>query len=148
MHLSRRFNRVTDLIALVSINASMVWRTMCTTSTCTRTEFDEIKDIIDQTADLWKSSIHWWRTFAVRSRRDLTLCCQQGFYVTITTNGTLIGQCADVGSIPSDVYTSIFLDGNRDATMPFVVRITQAYGAMEAIRDADAVRGNSNWKIL
>ena len=83
----------------------------------------------------------------------LLYAVSKGFYVTITTNGTLIskGRARMLARIPSDrLHLNISLDGNRDSNDAIRGEgmYDKAIQGYTAIREADAKAGNSKRKIL
>ena len=131
--------------------------TMCTTCyDAPELSLDEIKGIIDQTA-AWGVEVFnplGGEPFMRADLEEILLyAVSKGFYVTITTNGTLIsqGRARMLARIPSDrLHLNISLDGNRDSNDAIRGEgmYDKAIRGYQAIRAADAEAGNSKRKIL
>jgi MoaA/NifB/PqqE/SkfB family radical SAM enzyme len=116
----------------------------------------EIKDIIDQTA-AWGVQVFNPLGGEPFMRADieeiLSYAVKRGFYVTVTTNGTLItkGRAAAIAKIPSDrLHFNISLDGDEAANdeIRSVGMYARAIEGFQRIRAADTAAGNSRRKIL
>lgn len=160
MLLSRKLNRSLAPPDRVSLNVTLRCNLSC--SMCT-TCYDspelslrEIKGIIDQTAD-WGVEVFNPLGGEPFMRGDieaiLSYAVQRGFYVTVTTNGTLItkARAKAIAAIPSDrLHFNISLDGDEQSndairSEGMWKRAIQGY---QRIRDADEAAGNSRRKIL
>ena len=117
---------------------------------------EEIKSIIDQTA-AWGVEVFnplGGEPFMRGDIEDvLAYAVRRGFYVTVTTNGTLITprRASAVAAIPSDrLHLNISLDGDRTANDE--IRgdgmWDRAIAGYQRIRAADAAAGNARRKIL
>ena len=160
MLLSRRFNRSFAPPDRVSLNVTLrcnLTCTMCTTCyDSPELSLAEIKGIIDQTAD-WGVEVFNPLGGEPFMRGDietiLSYAVNRGFYVTVTTNGTLIteGRARAIAAIPSDrLHFNISLDGDEKAndeirSAGMWKRAIQGY---RRIRAADEAAGNSKRKIL
>lgn len=160
MLLSRRFNRSFAPPDRVSLNVTLrcnLTCTMCTTCyDSPELSLAEIKGIIDQTAD-WGVEVFNPLGGEPFMRGDietiLSYAVSRGFYVTVTTNGTLIteGRARAIAAIPSDrLHFNISLDGDEQAndeirSAGMWKRAVQGY---RRIRAADEAAGNSKRKIL
>ncbi len=160
MYLSRRLNRSLAPPDRVSVNVTLrcnLTCTMCTTCyDAPELSLAEIKGIIDQTAD-WGVEVFnplGGEPFMRHDIEDiLAYAVARGFYVTVTTNGTLITERrADrIAQIPSDrLHFNISLDGDeagndeiRSAGM-----WRRAIQGLQRIRAADSRAGNARRKIL
>jgi len=130
---------------------------MCTTCyDAPELSLEEIKGIIDQTAD-WGVEIFNPLGGEPFMRADieeiLAYAVQRGFYVTVTTNGTLITErrAARIAEIPADrLHFNISLDG--DAKANDEIRSSgmwaRAIQGLERLRAADGRAGNARRKIL
>lgn len=160
MYLSRRLNRSLAPPDRVSLNVTLRCNlscTMCTTCyDAPELSTDEIKGIIDQTA-AWGVEVFNPLGGEPFMRADieeiLAYAVRRGFYVTVTTNGTLITErrAARLAAIPSDrLHFNISLDGDQRAND--LVRgpgmWQRAISGYQRIRDADARAGNARRKIL
>ena len=160
MYLSRRLNRSLAPPDRVSLNVTLRCNlkcTMCTTCyDAPELSTDEIKGIIDQTA-AWGVEVFNPLGGEPFMRHDieeiLDYAVRRGFYVTVTTNATLITvrRAQAIAAIPSDrLHFNISLDGNR-ASHDLIRgegmwdRAIQGY---QRIRDADRAAGNARRKIL
>ena len=125
MYLSRRLNRSLAPPDRVSLNVTLrcnLTCTMCTTCyDAPELSLEEIKGIIDQTAD-WGVEIFNPLGGEPFMRADieeiLAYAVDRGFYVTVTTNGTLITErrAERIAQIPADrLHFNISLDGDRQA---------------------------------
>jgi MoaA/NifB/PqqE/SkfB family radical SAM enzyme len=131
--------------------------TMCTTCyDSPELSLVEIKDIIDQTA-AWGVQVFNPLGGEPFMRADieeiLSYAVKRGFYVTVTTNGTLItkGRAAAIAKIPSDrLHFNISLDGDEEANDEIRSKgmYARAIEGYQRIRAADAAAGNSHRKIL
>jgi len=160
MYLSRRLNRSLAPPDRVSLNLTLrcnLTCTMCTTCyDAPELGLAEIKNIIDQTA-AWGVEIFNPLGGEPFMRGDveeiLAYAVRRGFYVTVTTNGTLITEkrAQAIAAIPSDrLHFNISLDGREgphDAIRSEGMwkRAIEGY---ERIRSADAAAGNARRKIL
>ena len=160
MLLSRRLNRSLAPPDRVSVNVTL--RCNLTCSMCTtcydapELSTDEIKGIIDQTAD-WGVEVFnplGGEPF-IRSDMEelLAYAVQRGFYVTVTTNGTLLTEkrARALAAIPTDrLHLNLSLDG--DAHSNDLVRgagkWARAIAGYQRVRAADAAAGNPRRKIL
>ena len=160
MLLSRRLNRSLAPPDRVSLNVTL--RCNLTCSMCTtcydspELSLTEIKGIIDQTAD-WGVEVFNPLGGEPFMRSDiekiLSYAVQRGFYVTVTTNGTLITEkrARAIAAIPPDrLHFNISLDGDQQAndeirSAGMWARAIQGY---QRIRAADEAAGNSKRKIL
>ena len=144
----------------VSVNVTLrcnLTCTMCTTCyDAPELSTDEIKGIIDQTAS-WGVEVFNPLGGEPFMRSDieeiLAYAVRRGFYVTVTTNGTLITEkrARAIARIASDrLHFNISLDGN--AASNDLVRSKgmwrRAIQGYERIRAADAAAGNARRKIL
>ena len=161
MYLSRALNRSLAPPDWVSVNLTMKCNlacSMCTTCYDQDNELTtrEVKNIIDQTA-LWGVRVFNPLGGEAFVRRDLEeileYACQKDFYITVTTNGTLISKkrAELIAKIPpSKLHFNISLDGPQavnDAIRGkgMYERALQGY---RNIREADEKAGNSRRKIL
>lgn len=160
MYLSRRLNRSLAPPDRVSVNVTLrcnLTCTMCTTCyDAPELSTEEIKSIIDQTA-AWGVEVFNPLGGEPFMRSDieeiLAYAVRRGFYVTVTTNATLITERrADrLAAIPADrLHFNISLDGDAEAND--LVRGAgmwqRAINGYQRIREADARAGNSRRKIL
>ena len=159
-YLSRRLTRSLAPPDRVSVNLTLRCNlscTMCTTCyDAPELSTAEVKSIIDQTAT-WGVEVFNPLGGEPFMRGDieeiLGYAVRRGFYVTVTTNGTLITEkrAAAIATIPSDrLHFNISLDGDQEAND--LVRSSGAWkraiAGYRRIREADAVAGNSRRKIL
>jgi len=160
MYLSRVLNRSLAPPDRVSLNVTLrcnLTCTMCTTCyDAPELSTDEIKSVIDQTA-AWGVEVFNPLGGEPFMRGDieeiLAYAVRRGFYVTVTTNGTLITErrARAVAAIPSDrLHLNISLDG--DAQANDLIRgegmWARAIAGYQRIRAADADAGNARRKIL
>lgn len=160
MWLSRRLNTSLAPPDRVSVNVTLrcnLTCTMCTTCyDAPELSTREIKDIIDQTA-AWGVEVFNPLGGEPFLRLDmeeiLAYAVSKGFYVTVTTNGTLLskGRARKLAAIPPDrLHLNLSLDGN--AVSNDIVRgkgnWARAIAGYENVRRADAEAGNSRRKIL
>jgi len=130
---------------------------MCTTCyDAPELTLTEIKGIIDQTAD-WGVEVFnplGGEPFMRADIEDiLAYAVQRGFYVTVTTNGTLITEkrAAQIARIPSDrLHFNISLDGDEAANDEIRSKgmWSRAIQGLKRIRAADEAAGNARRKIL
>ena len=160
MHLARRMNTGWGKPDRISVNLTLRCNLTCTMcTTCYESpeiSLDEVKKIIDQTSE-WGVEVFnplGGEPFMRSDLEEILLyAVHKGFYVTITTNGTLIskGRAKMLARIPSDrLHLNISLDGNRTSNDAIRGKgmYDKAIQGYEAIREADAVAGNSKRKIL
>lgn len=160
MYLSRALNRSLAPPDRVSLNVTLrcnLTCTMCTTCyDSPELSTEEIKSIIDQTA-AWGVEVFNPLGGEPFMRGDieeiLAYAVRRGFYVTVTTNGTLITErrARALAAIPSDrLHLNVSLDG--DARANDLIRGAgmweRAIGGYQRIRAADAAAGNARRKIL
>lgn len=160
MLLSRRLNTSLAPPDRVSVNVTLRCNLSCLMcTTCypsPELSTDEIKGIIDQTA-AWGVEVFNPLGGEPFMRGDieeiLAYAVRSGFYVTVTTNGTLITdkRARALAAIPSDrLHLNFSFDGDIDSHD--LVRGEGMYRrAMEGyrrVREADAGAGNSRRKIL
>lgn len=160
LYASRALNRSLAPPDRVSLNVTLRCNlscTMCTTCyDAPELSTDEIKGIIDQTAD-WGVEVFNPLGGEPFMRADieeiLAYAVRRGFYVTVTTNGTLITEkrARAIARIASDrLHFNISLDGNEQSND--IVRSRgmwrRAIQGYERIRAADAAAGNARRKIL
>ena len=160
MYLSRRFNRSLAPPDRVSLNVTL--RCNLTCSMCTtcydapELSLQEIKGIIDQTAD-WGVEIFNPLGGEPFMRADieeiLAYAVRRGFYVTVTTNGTLITErrAARIAEIPADrLHFNISLDGDEKANdeIRSAGMWARAIQGFNRLRAADLRAGNARRKIL
>jgi MoaA/NifB/PqqE/SkfB family radical SAM enzyme len=160
MHLSRRFGQGWAKPDRISVNLTLRCNLSC--SMCTtcydapELSLDEVRSIIDQTAE-WGVEVFNPLGGEPFMRGDieeiLSYAVLQGFYVTLTTNGTLITErrARSVAGIPSDrLHFNISLDG--DAESNDAVRgegsYERAIQGYRRLREADSSAGNAKRKIL
>lgn len=158
--LSRRLNRTLVPPDRVSVNVTLRCNlkcTMCTTCyDAPELSTEELKGIIDQTA-AWGVEVFNPLGGEPFMRADieelLAYAVRRGFYVTTTTNGTLITEkrARGIAAIPSDrLHFNVSLDGDEEShdrirSRGMWKRAIQGYSR---IRAADAAAGNSRRKIL
>ncbi|MDG1481359.1 MAG: SPASM domain-containing protein [Myxococcota bacterium] len=160
MYLSRKLNHSLAPPDRVSVNVTLrcnLTCTMCTTCyDAPELSCAEIKGIIDQTA-AWGVEVFNPLGGEPFMRGDieeiLSYAVRRGFYVTVTTNGTLITprRARAIAAIPSDrLHFNFSLDGDEIAND--LVRgqgmWQRAIAGYQRIRAADAEAGNSRRKIL
>jgi len=160
MYLSRALNRSLAPPDRVSLNVTLrcnLTCTMCTTCyDAPELSTDEVKSIIDQTA-AWGVEVFNPLGGEPFMRGDieeiLAYAVRRGFYVTVTTNGTLITErrARALAAIPSDrLHLNISLDGDAQANdlirgAGMWQRAIQGY---RRVRAADAEAGNARRKVL
>ena len=160
MALSRQLNRGWSPPDRVSVNLTLRCNLTCSMcSTCydsPELTLEEIQSIIDQTAD-WGVEVFNPLGGEPFMRSDLEeilrYAVRKGFYVTMTTNATLIskGRARMLASIPSDrLHFNISLDGNAQSNDAIrgAGMYQKAIRGFQAIRQADQEAGNSKRKIL
>ena len=117
---------------------------------------EEVKGIIDQVA-AWGVEVFnplGGEPFIRTDLEDLlAYAVRRGFYVTVTTNGTLINErrARLVAAIPSDrLHFNISLDGNERSSdqVRGAGNWRKAIAGYQRIRAADQAAGNSRRKIL
>ena len=117
---------------------------------------EEVKGIIDQVA-AWGVEVFnplGGEPFIRTDLEDLlAYAVRRGFYVTVTTNGTLINErrARLVAAIPSDrLHFNISLDGNERSSdqVRGAGNWRKAIAGYQRIRTADQEAGNSRRKIL
>jgi len=160
MYLSRALNRSMAPPDRVSLNVTLRCNLSC--SMCTtcydspELSLSEIKDIIDQTA-AWGVEVFNPLGGEPFMRGDieeiLAYAVRRGFYVTVTTNGTLITEkrARAIAAIPADrLHFNISLDGDRPVhdAIRSAGMWDRAIEGYQRIRAADAAAGNSQRKIL
>ncbi len=160
MYWSRRLNRSLAPPDRVSLNVTLRCNLKCTMcTTCydsPELTTDEIKSVIDQTA-AWGVEVFNPLGGEPFMRGDieeiLAYAVRRGFYVTVTTNGTLITErrAHAIAAIPSDrLHLNISLDG--DATANDEIRgagmWARAIAGYQRIRAADRAAGNARRKVL
>ena len=159
-YLSRKLNKGLLPPERVSINLTLrcnLTCTMCTTCyDSPELSLREIKDIIDQTAE-WGCEVLNPLGGEPFMRADLEqilrYSVQKGFYVSLTTNGTLISpsRAKYLAEIPSDrLHFNFSLDGNQQSND--LIRgqgsFQKTIRGLQNLRDADQEMGNSRRKIL
>ncbi|MCK6506772.1 SPASM domain-containing protein [Myxococcota bacterium] len=160
MYLSRELNRSLAPPDRVSVNLTLRCNLSCTMcTTCydsPELSTDEVKGIIDQTS-AWGVEVFNPLGGEPFMRADieelLAYAVRRGFYVTVTTNGTLITEkrAQAIAAIPADrLHLNISLDGDEEANdairgAGMWRRAMQGY---QRVRQADARAGNSRRKIL
>ncbi len=160
MYLSRRLGRGLAPPDRVSVNLTLrcnLHCTMCTTCyDSPELSTDEVKGIIDQTA-AWGVEVFNPLGGEPFMRADieeiLAYAVARGFYVTVTTNGTLITEkrARAIAAIPADrLHVNISLDGDEAANDAIrgAGMWRRAITGYQRIRAADAAAGNSRRKIL
>ena len=160
LYLSRRLNRSLAPPDRVSLNVTLRCNlscTMCTTCyDAPELSTEEIKSIIDQTA-AWGVEVFNPLGGEPFMRGDieeiLAYAVRRGFYVTVTTNGTLITErrARALAAIPSDrLHLNISLDGDREANDEIrgAGMWDRAIAGYTRIREADAAAGNARRKVL
>ncbi|MAA80621.1 MAG: hypothetical protein CL916_15300 [Deltaproteobacteria bacterium] len=160
MYLARRLNTGWSKPDVLSINISL--RCNLTCSMCTtcydspELSLEEIKSILDQ-ASVWGVEVFnplGGEPFMRGDVEDiLSYAVRRGFFVSITTNGTLISErrAGRIALIPSDrLHMNISLDGDRKSNDE--IRgdgmWERAITGFERIRHADEEAGNTHRKIL
>ena len=160
MYLSRALNRSLAPPDRVSLNVTLrcnLTCTMCTTCyDAPELSTVEVKSIIDQTA-AWGVEVFNPLGGEPFMRGDieeiLSYAVRRGFYVTVTTNGTLITErrAEALAAIASDrLHLNVSLDGDAKANdlirgAGMWARAIQGY---QRVRAADAKAGNARRKIL
>ena len=149
--ISRRLNKGWARPDRIGLNLTLrcnLTCTMCTTCyDAPELSLEEIKDIIDQTSEWGVEVFNPWvvNRLCGRTWRRYFFAVSKGFYVTITTNGTLIskGRAKMLARIPSDRLHLIFLwTATEIATMRFEGRMyDKAIQGYTAIPRADAEAG-------
>lgn len=160
MHLSRRLNRSLAPPDRVSLNLTLRCNLSCTMcTTCydsPELSTEEVKGIIDQTS-AWGVKVFNPLGGEPFMRADieelLAYAVRRGFYVSVTTNGTLITtrRARSVAAVPADrLHFNISLDG--DAESNDLVRgpgmWRRAVDGYLRLREADAEAGNARRKLL
>jgi MoaA/NifB/PqqE/SkfB family radical SAM enzyme len=158
--LSRRLNRSLVPPDRVSVNLTLrcnLHCTMCTTCyDAPELSTAEVKGIIDQTAN-WGVQVFNPLGGEPFMRADLeellSYAVRRGFYVTLTTNGTLITEkrAAWLAEIPADrLHLNISLDGDEAGHDPIRGKGNwrRAIDGYQRVRAADAKAGNSRRKML
>ncbi|MEC7983595.1 MAG: radical SAM protein, partial [Myxococcota bacterium] len=160
LHLSRRLNVPWAKPDILSINVSLRCNlscSMCTTCySSPELSLEEIRSILDQ-ASIWGIEVFnplGGEPFMRNDIEDiLSYAVQRGFYVSITTNGTLISKrrAQRIAQIPSDrLHFNISLDGDRESND--LIRgegmWERAIEGYRRIREADEAAGNTHRKIL
>lgn len=159
-YLSRRLTRGWNVPDRVSVNLTLRCNLSCTMcTTCydsPELSLEEIKDIIDQTR-AWGVEVFnplGGEPFMRADLEDiLRYAVDKGFYVSITTNATLITKTRAnmLARIPSDrLHCNISIDG--DARSNDIIRgkgnYQRAMQGYHNIRQADQDTGNSKRKII
>ncbi|RME23407.1 MAG: radical SAM protein [Deltaproteobacteria bacterium] len=160
MYLSRRLGRSLAPPDRVSVNLTLRCNLRCTMcTTCydsPELSTEEVKGIIDQTA-AWGVEVFNPLGGEPFMRGDieeiLAYAVARGFYVTVTTNGTLITdkRARAIAAIPADrLHVNISLDGDEAANDAIrgAGSWRRAIAGYRRIREADAAAGNSRRKIL
>ncbi len=160
MYLSRRLNRSLAPPDRVSLNLTLRCNlscTMCTTCyDAPELSLAQVKDIIDQTA-AWGVEVFNPLGGEPFMRSDveeiLRYAVRRGFFVTVTTNGTLITEkrAQAIAAIPSDrLHFNVSLDGAEPAhdAIRSAGMWRRAIEGYQRIRAADAAAGNARRKIL
>lgn len=160
MYLARRFNTGWSKPDMLSINISL--RCNLTCSMCTtcydspELSLEEIKSILDQ-ASVWGIEVFnplGGEPFMRGDVEDiLSYAVRRGFFVSITTNGTLISErrASRIAFIPSDrLHMNISLDGDRQSNDAIRGEgmWDRAIEGFQRIRSADEEAGNTHRKIL
>ncbi len=160
MLLSRRLNRSLAPPDRVSVNVTLRCNLSCVMcTTCydsPELSTDEIKSIIDQTA-AWGVEVFNPLGGEPFMRADieeiLSYAVRSGFYVTVTTNGTLISpsRARALAAIPSDrLHLNFSFDGDEPShdhiRGPGMFK--RAMEGYRRVREADAAAGNARRKIL
>lgn len=160
MYWARRLNTGWSKPDVLSVNISL--RCNLTCSMCTtcydspELSLDEIKSILDQ-ASVWGVEVFnplGGEPFMRGDVEDiLSYAVRRGFFVSITTNGTLISErrAGRIALIPSDrLHMNISLDGDRQSNDE--IRgdgmWERAINGYQRIRHADEEVGNTHRKIL
>ena len=160
MYFSRYFNRSLTVPDRVSVNLTLRCNlscVMCTTCySSPELSLEEIYSIIDQTAKMGIEVFNplGGEPFMRGDIEDiLSYAIKKGFFVSLTTNGTLISQrrAERISQIPVDrLHFNFSLDGNQKSND--IVRgegnFERAIEGFLRVRQADASHGNSRRKIL
>ncbi len=160
MYLSRRLNRSLAPPDRVSVNLTLRCNLSCTMcTTCYDSPelgTEEVKAIIDQTR-AWGVEVFNPLGGEPFMRADieelLGYAVRRGFYVTVTTNGTLITEkrARAIAAIPADrLHLNISLDGDEASNDEIrgAGMWRRAIAGYQRIRQADAAAGNARRKIL
>ncbi len=161
MYLSRALNTSLAPPDWVSVNLTLKCNlkcTMCTTCYDMASELScaEVKDIIDQTA-LWGVKVFNPLGGEPFMRPDLEEilehACSKDFYITLTTNGTLINRkrAAALADIPaSKLHFNVSLDGPEDVhdEIRGEGMFRRAMKGYHRLREADLAADNPRRKIL
>ena len=160
LYISRALNSGFARPDRVSVNLTLRCNLQCTMcTTCYNSpelSLAEVQSIIDQVAD-WGVEVFNPLGGEPFMRSDieeiLRYAVRRGFYVTVTTNGTLItpSRAKMIASIPSDrLHFNISLDGDRERNDQIRGEgmYQRALNGYHNIRSADAEAGNSRRKIL
>ena len=161
MYLSRALNTSLAPPDWVSINLTLKCNlkcTMCTTCYDIPQELStaEVKDIIDQTA-LWGVKVFNPLGGEPFMRGDLEVilehACSKDFYITLTTNGTLINRkrAEALARIPSSkLHVNISLDGAEAVhdQIRGVGQFRRALKGYHRLREAEVAAGLPRRKIL
>ncbi len=160
MFLSRLLNRSLAPPDRVSVNVTLRCNLSCTMcTTCydsPELSTDEIKGIIDQTR-AWGVKVFNPLGGEPFMRADieelLAYAVRGGFYVTVTTNGTLITErrARSIAAVPADrLHFNLSLDGDEQSHDLIRSRgmWRRAIQGFERIREADAAAGNPRRKVL
>ena len=160
MYASRALNRSLAPPDRVSVNLTLRCNLACTMcTTCydsPELSTEEVYGIIDQTAD-WGVTVFnplGGEPFMRADLEDiLAYAVQRGFYVTVTTNGTLITEkrAARLAALPPDrLHFNVSLDGDAETHDPIrgAGMWQRAVDGVLRLRDADARAGNSRRKVL
>jgi len=161
LNLSRRLNRSLAPPDMVSVNVTLRCNLKCTMCTTCYDEDDElttaeIKSIIDQTSLMGVQIFNplGGEPFVRKDFEELLdYACRRDFYITVTTNGTLITRArADaLARIPTDrLHFILSLDGRQKVhdAIRGPGQYDRALRGYAAIREADEAAGNSRRKIL
>ncbi len=160
MLLSRRLNRSLAPPDRVSVNLTLRCNLSCVMcSTCydaPELSFEEVCGIIDQTAS-WGVEVFnplGGEPFMRGDIEDiLAYAVKKGFYVSLTTNGTLISErrAQRIAEIPADrLHFNFSLDGNKSSNdlVRGAGNWKRAVEGYLRLREADQRLGNSRRKIL
>jgi len=160
MYLSRRLNLSLAPPDRVSVNLTLRCNLRCAMcTTCydsPELSTEEVKAIIDQTA-AWGVEVFNPLGGEPFMRADieelLAYAVRRGFYVTVTTNGTLITEkrAQALAAIPPDrLHINISLDGDEASSdrIRGAGMWRRAVAGYQRIRERDARAGNSRRKIL
>ena len=159
-YLSKKYNRGFAPPERVSINLTLrcnLTCTMCTTCyDSPELSLSEIQDIIDQTAD-WGVEVFNPLGGEPFMRADLEqilrYAVKKGFYVTLTTNGTLLSpsRAKYLAEIPTDrLHFNFSLDGDQRSND--LIRgegsFQKTIRGFQNLRQADQTQGNARRKML